>query len=395
MARRLVVCCDGTWNLADQPSKTNVTKVALAVLPSSADGTPQRVYYHSGVGTRRREHLRGGAFGVGLSHNVLSAYRFLVENFEPGDDVYLFGFSRGAFTARSLAGLINNSGILRRRNAHRTKEAWALYRSRIEKPNGAASTLFRRAYAHETDIHFIGVWDTVGALGIPVPGPPWLAPVVRLVNRRWAFHDTDLGPRVRVARHALAIDERREAFRPTLWNQRPEAAAGGQTLEQVWFTGVHCDVGGGERETGLSDIALLWMVEQARRAGLEFDAEAFSARGPAVMKPDRSIDFRVRADPMGPVHESRTGLYRLFRPLHRPIGHREDRQYVSATARRRYDDDPAYRESSPALARYLTEPTRLDIAQVPLTAAAAGLVPQRVPRPATPARSGSSSDVDH
>ena len=375
MTKRLVVCCDGTWNLADQPSKTNVTKVALSVLPRSADGTEQRVYYHSGVGTRRWERLGGGAFGVGLSRNVLAAYRFLAENYEPGDELYLFGFSRGAFTARSLAGLINNSGILRRRNADRIKEAWALYRSRIEKPNGAASTLFRRAYAHEADIHFIGVWDTVGALGIPVPGPRWLGPAVNLVNRRWAFHDTDLGPHIRTARHALAIDEQREAFPPTLWHQKPAAAAAGQTLEQIWFTGVHCDVGGGYPQTGLSDITLLWMVEQAARHGLEFDAEAFSEHGPEVMTPERSSEFRVDANPMGKRHESRTALWRLFKPLHRPIGNEQDRQFVSETARKRYDADPTYREQSPELGRYLTAGTPLDLARVPLTAAEAGMAP--------------------
>ncbi|BFO18636.1 hypothetical protein SHKM778_50240 [Streptomyces sp. KM77-8] len=114
MAKRLVVCCDGTWNFADQPSKTNVAKVALSVLPGSAAGKEQRVYYHSGVGTLRRERLRGGAFGAGLSRNVVDAYRFLVETYEADDELFLFGFSRGAFTARSLAGLVRNSGILRR-----------------------------------------------------------------------------------------------------------------------------------------------------------------------------------------------------------------------------------------------------------------------------------------
>lgn len=143
MAKRLVICCDGTWNLADQPSKTNVAKVALAVRRRSAVGTEQRVYYHSGVGTNRRERLRGAAFGMGLSRNVLDAYRFLIHTYEPGDTLYLFGFSRGAFTARSLAGLVHNCGILRPEQAHRLDEAWALYRSRVDKPTSVAATLFR------------------------------------------------------------------------------------------------------------------------------------------------------------------------------------------------------------------------------------------------------------
>ncbi|WP_309060072.1 DUF2235 domain-containing protein [Streptomyces sp.] len=150
MGKRLVVCCDGTWNFADQPSKTNVAKIALSVRPGSAADREQRVCYHSGVGILRQERLRGGAFGMGLSRNVLDAYRFLVESYEPDDDLYLFGFSRGAFTVRSLAGLVRNSGILRRDHVGRTREAWALYRDRVERPTDAAATLFRRTYARET-----------------------------------------------------------------------------------------------------------------------------------------------------------------------------------------------------------------------------------------------------
>ncbi|MGW3729364.1 DUF2235 domain-containing protein [Streptomyces sp. NPDC000851] len=378
MAKRLVVCCDGTWNFADQPSKTNVTKVALSVRPGSAAGKDQRVYYHRGVGTHRWERLRGGAFGVGLSRNVIDAYRFLVETYEPDDELFLFGFSRGAFTARSLAGLVRNCGILRRDHADRVKEAWALYRDRIEKPSGAASTLFRRSYAHETEIRFIGVWDTVGALGIPVPGPGWLEPVVNRFNRRWAFHDTQLSSWVMGAFHALAIDEQRSAFRPTLWHQQAGAAAQGQELKQVWFAGSHCDVGGGHKETGLSDITLLWMVDQARRYGLEFDAEALSAAGPSEMKPDESIDFRVRPDALGKLHPSRTALYRLAKPLHRPLGQAADdegrldgSEFLAVPAKERYDGDAGYRP--PELERYLAGQERVRMEPVLLPGLDAGL----------------------
>ncbi|MEW2400811.1 DUF2235 domain-containing protein [Streptomyces sp. NPDC046862] len=368
MAKRLVVCCDGTWNSADQTSKTNVTKVALSIPTGPVAGKDQRVYYHSGVGTHRWERLRGGAFGVGLSQNVIDAYRFLVETYEPDDELFLFGFSRGAFTARSLAGLVRNSGVLRQDQAARIKEAWALYRDRIEQPSGAASALFRRSYAHETPIHFIGVWDTVGALGIPAVGPRRLEPVVNQLNRRWAFHDTTLSSWVKAAFHALAIDEQRSAFQPTLWHQQPGAAEQGQVLKQEWFAGSHCDVGGGYKETGLSDIALLWMVEQARDCGLEFDAKALGAAGPMVMKPDESIDFRVRPDPMGDLHPSRTALFRLAEPLHRPIGRAandegrlDGNESLAVSAKERYDKDPGYRP--PELERYLDAqgPDRLDV----------------------------------
>lgn len=379
MAKNLIVCCDGTWNLADQPSKTNVTKLALAVRPPADGGAGQRVFYGRGVGTRRWERLRGGAFGMGLSRNVLDAYRFVVDAYEPGDQLYLFGFSRGAFTARSLAGLVRNSGILRRENAHRVKDAWALYRDRTEKPSGTAAALFRQAYAYETGIRFIGVWDTVGALGIPVLGPRWLKPVVASANRRWAFHDTELSSWVRSACQALAIDEQRTPFIPTLWHQQPGAADDGQELKQVWFAGVHSDVGGGYAETGLSDITLLWMVHQARRHGLEFDPEVLSEAGPRAMAPNDSVRFRVRPDSMGPVHDSRTGLYALTRPWHRPLAQAADTsgrldggERLADTAHARHAGDASYRP--PELDRHLAE-GRVHLEPVPLTVPGARVPP--------------------
>jgi uncharacterized protein (DUF2235 family) len=166
---RLIVCCDGTWNRADQPSPTNVQKLHMSIDVSESTG--QVVWYEEGVGTRPLEHVLGGAFGVGLSRNVQHCYRFLVANYEPGDELFFFGFSRGAFTARSLAGLVRNSGILRRENIRMVKDAYALYRSR--EPGNApweeGAAKFRREHSHpDATITFIGVWDTVGALGIPM-----------------------------------------------------------------------------------------------------------------------------------------------------------------------------------------------------------------------------------
>ena len=122
MSKRLVVCCDGTWNTPDQLAPTNVTKVALAVAPTDSAGHKQLMFYHEGVGTNRWERIWGGAFGFGLSRNVCDTYRFLVQNFEPGDELFFFGFSRGAFTARSTVGLVQNCGILRREHADRLKK---------------------------------------------------------------------------------------------------------------------------------------------------------------------------------------------------------------------------------------------------------------------------------
>ncbi|MGO4748738.1 DUF2235 domain-containing protein [Streptomyces sp. 2MCAF27] len=377
MPKSLIVCCDGTWNTADQvegrqPCPTNVTKLALAVASQDAAGHRQCVYYHRGVGTSRWDRLRGGAFGVGLSRNVLDAYRFLVDNYEPGDVLYFFGFSRGAFTARSVAGMVRNCGILRPENSHRIDEAWALYRSSADRPSGVAASLFRRAYSHDPRIRFIGVWDTVGALGVPALGPRWLKPVIRRLNHRWEFHDTKLSTRVDGAFHALAIDEQRSAFEPTLWHRQP--GADGQELRQVWFTGVHCDIGGGYTETSLSDITLLWMVDRAREYGLEFQPGAISPEGPSRITPGESVDFRVAPDPMAQPQASRTGLYRLTRPMHRPIGEAtgtdgrtEGYEYLATTAKERYDEDPGYRP--PRLVTYLTQPENVRLESVHLESA--------------------------
>jgi uncharacterized protein (DUF2235 family) len=346
MAKRLVLCCDGTWNTADQKSPTNVTKVALAVAPDDGAGTTQRVFYHDGVGSGRRARLLGGAFGVGLSRNVRDTYRFVVENYEPGDELFFLGFSRGAFTARSAAGLVRNCGVLRPENAGRVGQAYALYRSRDPRtrPRGTEATLFRRSFSHETDIAFIGVWDTVGALGVPLDGLRW----INAFNRRWAFHDTDLCGTVHAAFQALAIDERRSPFVPTVWRQEDDAPAS-QHLEQVWFAGAHADVGGGYPATGLSDIPLRWMVDRAAECGLVFAPDAF-VPGPPTGRAGADR-LPVHPDPLGELHQSRTGFYRLLRPAARTIGAvARGYERVSGTADQRWDADPRYRP--PGLAAY-------------------------------------------
>ncbi|MCA0145082.1 DUF2235 domain-containing protein [Blastococcus sp. LR1] len=350
MPKRLVICCDGTWNTPDQaaegrPCPTNVTKVALEVAPKGDDGRDQCVYYLRGVGTDRGERFRGGGFGMGLSRNVQDAYRTIVQHYEPGDEIFLFGFSRGAFTARSTAGLVRNCGVLRREEAGRVEEAYALYRARGAHPRGTESELFRRSYSYEPDITFIGVWDTVGALGIPVRGMGWL-------NRKWAFHDTKLSSSVRNAFQALAIDEKRGPFRPTLWEPHDgDAHPAGQRLEQVWFSGVHCGVGGGYADTSLSDIALLWMVERAKECGLAFEPDAFSRLPAGTRATDNRPHPAPRIAEVEP-QESRKALYRLFPKHHRPLGAGHPRtERVASTAVLRHSQDPSYRP--PRLGDYL------------------------------------------
>ncbi len=341
--KRLVICCDGTWNFADQKSPTNVTKVALAVAPTDDEGREQRVFYHRGVGTHRWDRIRGGAFGMGLSRGVCDAYRFLVQNYEPGDELFFFGFSRGAFTARSTVGLVRNAGILRKENMPLIKKAYALYRSRTDTktPRGREATLFRRSCSYEPRIRFIGVWDTVGALG--VPGKSVL---FARFNKHWTFHNTDLSTYVDAAYQALAIDEKRGPFEPSLWKVQQSAAAN-QEVEQVWFSGAHSDVGGGYPDHGLSDIPLLWMVDRATRAGLAFQEDAFIREAPPASGADAEDAVRsctrVMPDPSAELHESRKGIYRLMRPfVRKPDFSDASHQKVSATAVQRRLNDPTY-----------------------------------------------------
>lgn len=359
MSKCLVVCCDGTWNSPDQQSPTNVTKIALAIAPTDNSGREQRTFYHLGVGTNRWERIRGGAFGVGLSRDVRDTYRFLIQNFDPGDQLFFFGFSRGAFTARSTAGFVRNCGILRREHYDRVDEAYELYRSKNSKthPRGIEATLFRRSYSHETRIRFIGVWDTVGSLGIPLDG----LGLVNFINRRWQFHDTKLSRTVDAAFQALAIDEKRGPFRPTLWT--PQDHPEGQRIEQVWFAGVHCDVGGGYPTHETSDIPLLWMVDRARGCGVAFRADAFihrSADGADPSTDDEALRVRttVHPDPLGDLHESRKGAYRLIPPFVRSLGITDEtHEYIASSAVERRKEKQDYQP--PALIAYLDAEPRI------------------------------------
>jgi uncharacterized protein (DUF2235 family) len=257
--KRLVICFDGTWKRAQDTHVSNIEKIARTVL-SEADGVQQTVYYVGGVGASYKvDRVLGGSLGLGLSNNLMSAYRFLALNYVPGDHVYVFGFSRGAFTARSLVGMIDRVGLVRSdaliRGALKTAEE--RYRLRPGEPSRHADTAqeFKRDCCHDhVCIPFLGVFDTVEALG----------PKAR-------FHNIDfLDNAVAVGRQALAIDERRRIFWPRLWAGPSHLAESGR-VRQVWFEGFHSDVGGGVALTGLSDTTLLWMAAEATRQGLAFN----------------------------------------------------------------------------------------------------------------------------
>jgi len=282
MPKRLIVCADGTWNKVEKAQSgkhlsTNVAKIAAALLPVDIHGTTQLLCYFEGVGTHRGEWLRGGMFGLGISKNIERAYTFLVQSYNPEDEIWIFGFSRGAFTARSLAGMIRDCGLLKAENVEQIGAAMKLYRDRYgdTAPDAPRARIFRNTYSWEPPIKFIGVWDTVGALGVPGVHL-WLA---RLLRVDWQFHDTTLSRSIQNAYHALAIHERRSDFKPTLWEKQDWAGASDQILEQVWFSGVHSDVGGGYAATGLSDIAISWLIEKAKAHGLGFREDFLADQG--------------------------------------------------------------------------------------------------------------------
>jgi len=295
--KRLVVCCDGTWNDSDNGTGyTNVSRLAWAIKPvDERSGTAQIVFYQSGVGSEGdlSNKLGGGALGLGLSHNMRDAYAFVCNNYVSGDEIFLFGFSRGAYTARSLGGLIGYAGLLGKPDLDRFFELWDGYKESDKADRAAALEKFP-VRNKDVSIKVMGVWDTVGSLGIP-------ADLERFdflnFRRYYGFHDTSLGSRVEHAFHALALDERRKNFVPTLWTQTPEGKKNGQVLKQVWFAGVHCDVGGGYKEHGSSDIPLAWMAsEVAPFLGIDFD----------YLKLRRDLSEKWS---LGKLHDSATGLF--------------------------------------------------------------------------------------
>lgn len=310
MSKKLVVCCDGTWN--DPRDKTHVWTIAHGLAEQDANGNEQRPFYQEGVGTAVGELFRGGAFGVGLSENVREAYHWLVDQYEPGDEIFCFGFSRGAYTARSLGGFVSLVGLIAPSDTPPQTEAriaalYLAYRGKGEIPEKPQ---------HRPNIRFMGVFDTVGALGVPIT---WVKQIGKWLGVDLGFHDTLLSSRIEYACQALAIDEQREPFAPTLWESAIQEIEGRpgmrQEIHQVWFPGVHCDIGGGypEPEKDLSRIPLDWMLRHAEKCGLVFRDDIA----------DRVIDD----EPYAEIHDSMSsGWERIHKfspslaPYVRPIG---------------------------------------------------------------------------
>lgn len=287
MPKNIILCSDGTGNTAIKNRGTNVFKMFESIdlngHRKDPNLDPQVAFYDDGVGTESFLPLKllGGAFGFGLAENVRNLYMDLVRVYDPGDRIYLFGFSRGAFTVRTVAGLIAKCGVLDRNklpatNALRAgvRKAYSTYRKSYRTPLGQLLhdrrkddddiQSFKNAHslAGDVRIRFIGVWDTVDAVG----GPFRSADVINAVFHRFKFPDHRLSDKVDRAVHALSIDEERADFAPVLWEANPN-------IEQVWFAGVHSNVGGGYPKQGMSLVTLDWMMQKASDNGVRILAD--------------------------------------------------------------------------------------------------------------------------
>lgn len=336
MKKRIVICADGTWNRPEEDLKedfpTNVLRLARAIKPVGKNNAPQQVFYDWGIGSYYAQ-VSGGATGKGMHKNIMDNYRYLVQNYATGDEIYLFGFSRGSYTIRSLCGLINNCGILKRPDARLIQSAFELYKKRgvVNSPGGGNSVAFRAAHSHASrSVKFVGVWDTVGAMGIPLS-------FLGLFDDKDEFYDTKIGSNVEVARHAMAIDEHRSDFEPTIWNEKPT-----MDLVQVWFPGAHSNIGGSYKPDAdgslLSDNALDWMIKEAAKHDLRMEPH---------------ISQSINKSAIATLHNSRRSFYRVKKTFYRDIDHGKGAILFHKSVKERWDSDDSYRPKN--LVKYIED----------------------------------------
>jgi uncharacterized protein (DUF2235 family) len=321
MARRIALLFDGTWN--NRKTRTNVVRMRESIRTHGLQDPEQPCFYDEGVGTRWYNRFSGGAFGRGLSENIQEGYAWLSRQHQGDDTIYVFGFSRGAYTARSLVGLIRKCGLLKAPGPKTVAAAYELYRDKDVHPDDPKAVTFRTLHAREVRVTFIGVWDTVGALGIPISQIPFSRDF-------YQWHDTELSKIVDCAFQAVATDEHRKDFGVTVWTK---IKPGNVKVEQRWFCGAHSDVGGGEGGT-LPNVALRWLQDMAEAAGLAFKQKA--EVGPQ--------------DHLGPIEDSfgrfMLGIYRWFRKRqYRAFGTGAN-EVVDESVWQRWRADPTYRPPS-------------------------------------------------
>jgi uncharacterized protein (DUF2235 family) len=325
--KRLIVCCDGTWQKLDTDSASNGVKIAQAIRSTDDDETQQIVFYDEGIGTDGDwiYDIGGGAFGWGIDQKIKSAYRFLCLNYEEGDEIYLFGFSRGAYTVRCLAGFIYCSGLVKRQYLRKTPAAYKFYRDRdpATSPSSDRAIQFRQTYGDRVHIRALCCWDTVGALGIP-DLIPYLS-LDDLINKQYEFFDAKLNRYIQNAFQAIAIDEIRKSFQVTPMNH----SDGSDTkIHQLWFVGDHGCIGGGDRATyGLSDITLAWMIERVQELGLALNLDY--------------IEEKINPRFITPFNNKPTGIFLWVGEVRRKVD--DDISCLHETVKLRWQADPHYR----------------------------------------------------
>jgi uncharacterized protein (DUF2235 family) len=352
--KRLVVFLDGTWNSVN--SNTNVWRMRALCASTGSDGKPQLVYYGIGV-----NGFLGGVFGQGLDDNIRLAYEWLVENYNDGDEIYIFGFSRGAYTARALAGLVAIDGILKPGSPIGVGELFERYKQgdlniwqlgdKQKKAGDAARFTTKEEwllkYSRPVEVKFVGVWDTVGSVG-------WKTGNIRGVSRsQFDYLQTGLRIHILNAYHALAIDEHRDDFSPTLWDRRLSKGKGDvvaqprllASVEQRWFVGAHANVGGGYETDLLAQAPLRWMMKKAESQGLRFRSEV-------------DLDGDALKAPINDSYKEFAGGWyaKVFSPLYRTIGREPEvrkkgtylnvNETIDASVFERWRADPNYRPSN-------------------------------------------------
>lgn len=289
MPKNIVIFSDGTGQEGGKGANTNIYKLFNMI----EDRTSQQIsFYDRGLGTGWRK-LSGNVSGAGISKNIQECYTFIFENYEAGDHIYLFGFSRGAATVRSLSSFIHYFGIMPKSRPELIEKAYEIYKSGDEFTREKKSKEFLSVHRTIwTRIKFLGCYDTVAALGLPIK--PFSVLIDKIPRFQHKFHNFKLSATVENAYQALAIDDERETFHPILWDAD---ALPYQTIKQVWFCGMHTDVGGGYDEQELSDIPLLWMKDKAVHHGLR-------------IHPKNTVS--IHGDANGDMHDSRGEVWTKF-----------------------------------------------------------------------------------
>jgi len=355
--KRIAAFLDGTWNTVND--NTNVWRLKSLLAPRDGNGLEQLSYYSTGVGTAFGERIRGGMFGYGLNDEIIRAYEWLIDHYNIGDELFIFGFSRGAYTARSLSGLISKCGLLtagaplsvnqlyaRYRRGSAAKTIRDLLQQKEGKTEFSLEERWMVKYSQAIDIEFLGVWDTVGALGLPFGNLPVLG------KADMQFLNTGIRVSNKFAFHALAIDEHRAAFAPTLWTvdfaKQAPAPHHSRTLSQVeqrWFVGAHANVGGGCQSDPLAQMPLKWMKDKAQSHGLAFryDVELDTLGSPPLIS-DSYSEF------MRGAYKVLTGGQRYYREIGQDPVPSSDAQMreninetIDASVFQRWSSDKAYR----------------------------------------------------